>query len=139
MPLALLLLLMLVLVLIAFSLVLRDYENRLRRLTSVYQQERIGRIAAEQRLANTTEGVERLVVAVTPLIEKTDWMTGRWGGQFNTLVAMEGARNAQVDATRRALWEIPLLADATRQVPLLASLADVGQTIATNTTTEDQS
>ncbi|RZU35976.1 hypothetical protein EV284_3459 [Streptomyces sp. BK022] len=55
-----------------------------------------------------------LVEKVTPLIEKTDWMTGRWHGQFNTLVRMENRRNESVDAARRALWSIPLVAEHIR-------------------------
>lgn len=53
----------------------------------------------------------RLVEKVAPLIEQTDWMTGRWHGQFNTLVRLENKRNEAATAARRALWDIPLVAD----------------------------
>lgn len=52
-----------------------------------------------------------LVDAVVPLIEQTDWMTGRWHGQFLTLQYLETKRNEAVVTARRALWEIPLVAD----------------------------
>jgi len=42
-----------------------------------------------------------LVEAVEPLLEKTDWMTGRWGGQYNVLVRMEERRNKIIDDVRR--------------------------------------
>lgn len=63
------------------------------------------------RRRRTEEEALDLVAKVTPLIEKTDWMTGRWHGQFNTLVGLENKRNEQVDQARRALWSIPLVAD----------------------------
>ena len=88
------------------------------------------------RLFRTERQVEALVEAVVPLIEKSDWMTGRWGGQFNTLVAMENERNARVDKARRAIWAIPIVDDATRTTTLLAPLSDLGKTVATNTTKE---
>lgn len=53
----------------------------------------------------------QLVEKVVPLIEQTDWMTGRWHGQFNTLQRLESNRNAAVVAARRALWSIPLVAE----------------------------
>jgi hypothetical protein len=57
------------------------------------------------------ESALALVEKVTPLIEQTDWMTGRWHGQFQTLVRMESKRNEAVVAARRALWDIPLVAE----------------------------
>jgi hypothetical protein len=51
-----------------------------------------------------------LVDKVTPLIEQTDWMTGRWHGQFHALQSMEAKRNERVVAARRALWDIPMVA-----------------------------
>jgi hypothetical protein len=64
-----------------------------------------------QRRHKTERDAARLVEKVTPLIEQTDWMTGRWHGQFNTLQRLEAKRNEAVVAARRALWDIPLVAD----------------------------
>jgi hypothetical protein len=66
---------------------------------------------AHIRRQRTEDQARQLVEKVTPLIEQTDWMTGRWHGQYNTLVRMEADRNATVVAARRALWRIPLVAD----------------------------
>jgi low affinity Fe/Cu permease len=59
----------------------------------------------------TRDSALALVEKVTPLIEQTDWMTGRWHGQFNTLQRLETKRNEAVVTARRALWEIPLVAE----------------------------
>jgi hypothetical protein len=68
-------------------------------------------VIQRRRLKETEEQALALVDKVTPLIEKTDWMTGRWQGQFSTLVALENKRNAKVDTARRAIWEIPIVRD----------------------------
>lgn len=65
----------------------------------------------QKRLTNTENQSLDLVNKVTPLVEKTDWMTGRWGGQFDTLVAMENKRNLRVEEARKAIWAIPLVSD----------------------------
>lgn len=53
--------------------------------------------------AKAKKELSDLVVTVTPLVEKTDWMTGRWGGQFNTLVRLEKERNDRVESVRRII------------------------------------
>ncbi len=53
---------------------------------------------------------------MAPLLEQTDWMTGRWGGKFQQLVALENARNANVRNARRAFNEIPLVQRATMEM-----------------------
>ncbi|MFJ6508632.1 hypothetical protein [Streptomyces sp. NPDC091879] len=68
-------------------------------------------VMQRRRLKETEEQALALVDKVTPLIEKTDWMTGRWQGQFSTLVHLENKRNAKVDTARRAIWEIPIVRD----------------------------
>lgn len=68
-------------------------------------------VMQRRRLKETEEQALALVDKVTPLIEKSDWMTGRWQGQFSTLVALENKRNAKVDTARRAIWEIPIVRD----------------------------
>jgi hypothetical protein len=72
--------------------------------------------AERVRRFKTEYHANELVDVVTPLIEKTDWMTGRWGGQFATLVRMEDARNTIVDSARKAIWEIPIVADHIRTI-----------------------
>jgi hypothetical protein len=73
---------------------------------------RIDELTMERRrLRETEKQATELVGKVTPLIEKTDWMTGRWNGQFDTLVRLENQRNAAVDTARQAIWEIPIVRD----------------------------
>ncbi|MGW0626193.1 hypothetical protein [Streptomyces sp. NPDC002758] len=73
---------------------------------------KIDELAMEsERRRRTEKQALALVEKVTPLIEQTDWMTGRWHGQYNTLVRLEADRNAAVVTARRALWTIPLVAD----------------------------
>ncbi|MDX3260739.1 hypothetical protein PV336_16080 [Streptomyces sp. MI02-2A] len=74
-----------------------------------YQLEQKKRAEAEDQLTKTELRVSEFVVKVSPLIAKTDWMTGRWKGQFQTLVDLENQRNRDVDTARKAIWEIPLL------------------------------
>lgn len=71
---------------------------------------------AQERVAETEAQTLALVDKVTPLIAKSDWMTGRWGGQFNALVQMENKRNELVDTTRKALWDIPFVADYINEI-----------------------
>lgn len=118
---------------IATNLVLRSQRNQARQDLAAAREERDVqtklRLAADERVEVTDRQMVELVEAVTPLIEKSDWMTGRWHGQFNTLVSMENQRNDRVEAARRALWKIPVVADATRTVPLLPSLNLLGKTV----------
>jgi hypothetical protein len=73
---------------------------------------RIDELTMERRrLRETEKQATELVGKVTPLIEKTDWMTGRWNGQYATLVRLENQRNAAVDTARQAIWEIPIVRD----------------------------
>jgi hypothetical protein len=74
--------------------------------------QRTDELAMEHRRRQKVEEQSlRLVEKVTPLIEQTDWMTGRWHGQFHLLQKKESDRNAAVVSARRALWDIPLVAD----------------------------
>lgn len=61
-------------------------------------------------------------LAVVPLIEKSDWMTGRWKGQFLQLVELETIRNNAVDKARRVLWEIPAVKAHIRDNSVATSL-----------------
>jgi hypothetical protein len=67
------------------------------------------RRAVEERLTRTELRVQEFAAKMAPLIAKTDWMTGRWGGQFATLVRLEEQRNLDVDNARKALFEIPMI------------------------------
>ncbi|MFF1701289.1 hypothetical protein [Streptomyces sp. NPDC058252] len=71
--------------------------------------ERNKRAEVEKTLARTELRVTAFAAKMAPLIAKTDWMTGRWGGQFDTLVRLENQRNADVDTARKALYEIPMI------------------------------
>lgn len=60
--------------------------------------------------ANTLSAQQQSVLLnITPLLEKTDWMTGRWGGQFETLVSLEKKRNDSVDIVRKSLMDNPVV------------------------------
>jgi predicted transcriptional regulator len=73
---------------------------------------KIDELAMERdRRRRTEKQALALVEKVTPLIKQTDWMTGAWHGQFSTLQRLEADRNTAVVTARRALWEIPLVAD----------------------------
>lgn len=67
---------------------------------------------ATRRIAETVQGITDVVLAITPVIEQTDWMTGRWHGNFAGLQAAERRRNAAVVDVRRAMTRIPLVRDA---------------------------
>ncbi|MFE4681578.1 hypothetical protein ACFRNJ_12170 [Streptomyces sp. NPDC056721] len=71
--------------------------------------ERTRRRDIEERLSRTEHRVADFVAKVAPLIAKTDWMTGRWHGQFQALVHLENKRNTAVDTARRALGDIPMI------------------------------
>lgn len=53
--------------------------------------------------------VADLFTKFAPLIEQTDWMTGRWGGRFNELVALENKRNQTVREARRIIMDSPVV------------------------------
>jgi hypothetical protein len=68
-------------------------------------------VMERDRRHKTEKQALRLVEKVTPLLAQSDWMTGRWHGQFSTLQRLEADRNTAVVQARRALWDIPLVAD----------------------------
>lgn len=79
-------------------------------------------LAATARTHKTDDDVAALIEGISPLVEKTDWMTGRWGGQFATLTAMENARNAQVDLVRTIIMNTPLVKEQTDNLDPIAFL-----------------
>jgi hypothetical protein len=64
---------------------------------------------AKAREWTTNQRMEKVLVSLSPLLEQTDWMTGRWGGQFQTLVSMEKTRNATAVAIRTQLMSLPFI------------------------------
>lgn len=77
----------------------------------------VAEVAVERaRRVQSEDQTLALVDKIYPLIVKTDWMTGRWNGQFNTLVGLENKRNAQINEARRVLWTIPLVASYVRDL-----------------------
>lgn len=85
-------------------------------------------LAADERARTSDQNAADLVLAVSPLIEQTDWMTGRWGGQFNTLVSMEKARNAHVVEARTVLWRFPVVRDTILTYGALPGKIDLNAT-----------
>lgn len=75
-----------------------EVSNLVRRNTNLH-----ARVVATEEYAN------RVVLGVVPLLEKTDWMSGRWNGQFQSLVSMEAKRNGKIDKVRRDLNSIPVV------------------------------
>lgn len=53
-----------------------------------------------------------LALAVAPLIEKTTWTTGAWGGRLAELQAAEKDRNLAVDKARGFLMRLPVSKDS---------------------------
>uniref|UniRef100_A0AAU3I6K3 Uncharacterized protein n=1 Tax=Streptomyces sp. NBC_01393 TaxID=2903851 RepID=A0AAU3I6K3_9ACTN len=86
-----------------------ELRTKLDRATLDLSVERRHRRDIEERLAKTEHRVEDFVAKVSPLIAKSDWMTGRWHGQFQALVHLENKRNAAVDTARRAMGDIPMI------------------------------
>ena len=68
---------------------------------------------AQEREIVTNLRVSNILITMTPLLEQTDWMTGRWGGQFQTLVSMENRRNTAARNIRTKLFELPAIKDYT--------------------------
>ncbi len=87
------------------------------RKTDELAKERLKLREVEEEIIRTELRVQDYVVKTAPLIAKTDWMTGRWGGQFNTLVNLENQRNRDVEAARKALYELPLVKREARRNP----------------------
>lgn len=61
------------------------------------------------RESTTNRHVEEIFLSLSPLLEQTDWMTGRWGGQFETLARMERSRNSAAVDIRSKLFALPFL------------------------------
>lgn len=63
------------------------------------------------RESTTNRRVEEIFMSLSPLLEQTDWMTERWGGQFETLVRMERSRNSAAVDIRSKLFALPFMKD----------------------------
>lgn len=79
---------------------------------------------AEMRAAYSDQQAEKLVLAVSPLIVKTDWMTGRWHGQFDFLRHMEAKRNEEVEVARAVISTFPVVRDSVDPNEVFAGAAD---------------
>lgn len=81
-----------------------------------YEDEAEAHLATKTRLVTTEQRTDRVLLALAPLVEKTDWMTGRWSGQFATLQSLEKKRNGAVDRVRRDLMSIPKIKELGTQM-----------------------
>lgn len=89
-------------------IVLLQKEQRRRRIFETSYWEAYRDLAKTRSTLRATQiAANDIVLAAAPLVEKTDWMTGRWGGQFQTLVRMESKRNQSVEKVRKAMFDIP--------------------------------
>lgn len=86
---------------------LKQTTARHKRAVLANNEQYAARIEAETKLAEAFVRESELALAVTPLIEKTDWMTGRWAGRFDELVAAENRRNDLVVRARKSLFALP--------------------------------
>jgi hypothetical protein len=75
---------------------------------------RLDNALVRRRLWDTERYARDVVTSVVPLVAKSDWMTGRWKGQFNTLQQLEQERNDAVDNVRRKINSIPLVQEVTK-------------------------
>jgi len=64
---------------------------------------------AAYRESTTNHKVEEVFLALAPILEQTDWMTGRWGGRLGELIGLEKARNATTVAVRARLLSTPFM------------------------------
>jgi len=98
--------LLLVLIIAVLLLVteLRKTKELLAYVNADFQEARI-------RESVTNRQVGEVFLHISPLLEQTDWMTGRWGGQFETLVRMENRRNAATVGIKQILLGLPYLKD----------------------------
>lgn len=62
-----------------------------------------------ERAAQSDAAAVEMFLAVTPLIEKTDWTTGNYIGRIQYLRDQEYKRNVNVDSARRSLWNFPVI------------------------------
>ncbi len=98
----------------AVLVILKMLVDRIEELRRRLEGETDNSLALHKVLYDTNKGVGELVIVVAPLLEQTDWMTGRWAGQFDTLVKMEQERNRRVVAARQAMNDhLPIVREAT--------------------------
>jgi hypothetical protein len=83
------------------------------------------------------KNIETFVSAVLPLLEKTDWMTGRWNGQFDTLKRLENTRNGAVARATSAFARLPAV-EATWQDKRLSLLTGSIAQVATDILPDDE-
>jgi hypothetical protein len=77
----------------------------------------VAEVAVERdRRVESEDQTFALVDKVYPLIEKTSWNTYWTAGNAHRALAEEATRNRNVDAARKALWNIPLVATYIRDL-----------------------
>jgi hypothetical protein len=86
-------------------------QQRLHRMNNLLADALSDLETAAYRESVTNIRVEKILIMLSPLLEQTDWMTGRWGGQFQTLVSMENARNRAAVDIRSKLFALPFMKD----------------------------
>jgi len=84
-------------------------QQRLHRVKALLADALSDLETAAYRESVTNIRVEKILILLSPLLEQTDWMTGRWGGQFQTLVSMENARNRAAVDIRSKLFALPFM------------------------------
>ena len=100
-----------VLMALMFLLVILLLVQRIQRVNSLLADALSDLEKASIRESTTNHQVEEIIMSLSPLLEQTDWMTGRWGGQFQTLVSMENARNRAAVGIRSKLFALPFMKD----------------------------
>lgn len=112
-------LLVLVVVLVALSIFLLVDQERLENRVDSQHRQILNLTAEIKRLelrdAEVKRHAETLLIHMAPLVEKTDWMTGRWHGKFEQLVQMENRRNDAAEHIRNALLAMPGIRDFTKR------------------------
>jgi len=86
-------------------------QQRLHRMNNLLADALSDLETAAYRESVTNIRVEKILIMLSPLLEQTDWMTGRWGGQFQTLVSMENVRNRAAVDIRSKLFALPFMKD----------------------------
>jgi len=94
--------------------VLRLAQQEIDRLDDVVETQGLEMVRLRARDLEVKKHAETLLIHMAPLVEKTDWMTGRWHGKFNELVRLENQRNQAAEHIRKALFEMPGIRDFTK-------------------------
>jgi len=100
-----------VLMALMFLLVILLLVQRIERMSALMADALSDLETAHIRQSETNHAVGRIFILLSPLLEQTDWMTGRWGGRLGELISLEKARNATTVAIRARLFSTPFMQD----------------------------